>query len=56
MMFGIVRNKFQGYDNGTNRRQIFRDEIKEYRWMKVGFNFVLFEIQVAFLRAQLRIP
>ena len=32
------------YDNGTNRRQFFRGEIKEYGWIDVGSNFVMSEI------------
>ena len=43
------------YDNGTNRRQFFRGEIKEYGWMDVGSNFVMSEIQAAYLWAQLEI-
>lgn len=41
------------YDNGTNRRQFFRGEITEYGWMDVGSNFVMSEIQAAYLWAQL---
>ena len=43
------------YDNGTNRRQFFRGEIKEYGWMDVGSNFVMSEIQSAYLWAQLEV-
>ena len=43
------------YDNGTNRRQFFRGEIKEYGWMDVGSNFVMSEIQAAYLWAQLEV-
>lgn len=43
------------YDNGTNRRQFFRGEIKEYGWMDVGSNFIMSEIQAAYLWAQLEV-
>ena len=43
------------YDNGTNRRAFFRGEIKEYGWMDLGSNFVMSEIQAAYLWAQLEI-
>ena len=43
------------YDNGTNRRQFSRGEIKEYGWMDVGSNFVMSEIQAAYLWAQLEV-
>ena len=41
------------YDNGTNRRQFFRGEIAEYGWMDIGSNFIMSEIQAAYLWAQL---
>lgn len=43
------------YDNGTNRRKFFRGEIKEYGWMDIGSNFILSEIQAAYLWAQLEV-
>ena len=43
------------YDNGTNRRQFFRGEIKEYGWMDIGSNFIMSEIQAAYLWAQLEV-
>ena len=43
------------YDNGTNRRKFFRGEIKEYGWMDIGSNFIMSEIQAAFLWAQLEV-
>lgn len=41
------------YDNGTNRRQFFRGEIRSYEWVDIGSNFVMSEIQAAYLWAQL---
>lgn len=41
------------YDNGTNRRAFFRGEIKQYGWVDVGSNFIMSEIQAAYLWAQL---
>ena len=41
------------YDNGTNRQAFWRGEVKEYGWMDVGSNFVMSEIQAAYLWAQL---
>ena len=43
------------YDNGTNRRAFFRGEIPEYGWMAVGSNFVMSEVQAAYLWAQLEV-
>ena len=43
------------YDNGTNRRAFFRGEVPEYGWMDVGSNFVMSEIQAAYLWAQLEV-
>lgn len=43
------------HDNGTNRRPFFRGELKEYGWMDVGSNFIMSEIQAAYLWAQLEI-
>ena len=43
------------YDNGTNRRQFFRGEIKEYGWMDIGSNCVMSEVQAAYLWAQLEV-
>lgn len=43
------------YDNGTNRRQFFRGEIGEYGWMNIGSNFIMSEIQAAYLWAQLEV-
>ena len=43
------------YDNGTNRRQFFRGESKEYGWIDIGSNFVMSEIQAAYLWAQLEV-
>lgn len=43
------------YDNGTNRRSFFRGEIPEYGWMDVGSNFIMSEIQAAYLWAQLEV-
>ena len=43
------------YDNGTNRRQFFRGECKEYGWMDIGSNFVMSDIQAAYLWAQLEV-
>ena len=43
------------YDNGTNRRQFFRGECKEYGWIDIGSNFVMSEIQAAYLWAQLEV-
>ena len=43
------------YDNGTNRRAFFRGEVPEYGWMSVGSNFVMSEIQAAYLWAQLEV-
>ena len=52
---GLVSRAEILYDNGTNRRQFFRGEIKEYGWMDVGSNFVMSEIQAAYLWAQLEV-
>ena len=41
------------YDNGTNRRQFFRGEIDKYEWIDIGANFVMSEVQAAYLWAQL---
>ena len=41
------------YDIGTNRRQFFRGEISKYEWVDIGSNFVMSEIQAAYLWAQL---
>ena len=41
------------YDNGTNRRQFFRGEVDKYEWIDIGSNFVMSEIQAAYLWAQL---
>lgn len=43
------------YDIGTNRRQFFRGEISKYEWVDVGSNFVMSEIQAAYLWAQLEV-
>lgn len=43
------------YDNGTNRRAFFRGELREYGWVDVGSNFIMSEIQAAYLWAQLEI-
>lgn len=43
------------YDNGTNRRQFFRGEIRSYEWVDIGSNFVMSEIQAAYLWAQLEV-
>lgn len=43
------------YDSGSNRRQFFRGEINEYGWMDIGSNFVMSEIQAAYLWAQLEV-
>ena len=43
------------YDNGTNRRAFFRGEIPEYGWMDIGSNFVMSEVQAAYLWAQLEV-
>ena len=40
-------------DNGTNRRAFFRGELNEYGWVDVGSNFIMSEIQAAYLWAQL---
>lgn len=41
------------YDNGTNRRQFFRGEVDKYEWIDIGSNFIMSEIQAAYLWAQL---
>ena len=43
------------YDNGTNRRRFFRGEIRSYEWVDLGSNFVMSEIQAAYLWAQLEV-
>lgn len=43
------------YDIGTNRRQFFRGEISKYEWVDIGSNFVMSEIQAAYLWAQLEV-
>ena len=43
------------YDNGTNRWQFFRGEIRSYEWVDIGSNFVMSEIQAAYLWAQLEV-
>lgn len=42
------------YDNGTNRRAFFRGETGPgYEWKSLGSNFVLCEVQAAYLWAQM---
>ncbi|KAH7377607.1 TDP-4-keto-6-deoxy-D-glucose transaminase family protein [Pyrenochaeta sp. MPI-SDFR-AT-0127] len=42
------------YDNGTNRRAFFRGETKDgYEWRSLGSNFILCEVQAAYLWAQM---
>lgn len=41
------------YDNGTNRRQFFRGEVDKYEWIDIGGNFIMSEVQAAYLWAQL---
>ncbi|KAL9126723.1 MAG: hypothetical protein Q9217_004268 [Psora testacea] len=43
------------YDNGTNRRAFFRGEVNEYGWVDIGSNFVMSEVQAAYLWAQLEV-
>ena len=43
------------HDNGTNRYRFFRGGIREYGWIDVGSNFVMSEIQAAYLWAQLEV-
>ncbi|GLA74692.1 putative PKS/NRPS-like protein biosynthetic cluster [Aspergillus tubingensis] len=40
------------YEHGTNRAQFLRGEVDIYRWLDVGINATLSEIQAAFLYAQ----
>ncbi|GAT18910.1 TDP-4-keto-6-deoxy-D-glucose transaminase [Aspergillus luchuensis] len=40
------------YEHGTNRAQFLRGEVDVYRWLDVGINATLGEIQAAFLYAQ----
>lgn len=40
------------YEHGTNRAQFLRGEVDVYRWLDVGINATLSEIQAAFLYAQ----
>ncbi|OJJ72255.1 hypothetical protein ASPBRDRAFT_55474 [Aspergillus brasiliensis CBS 101740] len=42
------------YEHGTNRAQFSRGEVDSYRWLDVGINATLSEIQAAFLYAQLQ--
>ncbi|GKZ92582.1 hypothetical protein CBS115989_9827 [Aspergillus niger] len=42
------------YEHGTNRAQFLRGEVDIYRWLDVGINATLSEIQAAFLYAQLQ--
>ncbi|OOF96886.1 hypothetical protein ASPCADRAFT_168056 [Aspergillus carbonarius ITEM 5010] len=42
------------YEHGTNRGQFRRGEVNGYRWLDVGINATLSEIQAAFLYPQLQ--
>ncbi|RAK95863.1 lipopolysaccharide biosynthesis protein rffA [Aspergillus ibericus CBS 121593] len=42
------------YEHGTNRGQFLRGEVNVYRWLDVGINATMSEIQAAFLYPQLQ--